>query len=79
MTLLNLTRNEDKSAKFDFNVNFPIESPSIKNFRFGVPVGVSHHIFVILVFWTQKSTFFTLLSPQVKIFLFSHWNLIDHV
>ena len=33
MNLSNLTRNEDKSAKFDFNVNFPIELPTVKEFK----------------------------------------------
>ena len=30
MTLLNLTRKEDKSAKFDFDINFIIELSTIE-------------------------------------------------
>ena len=33
MTLSNQTRNEDKSEKFDFDINFTIETSTAKNFE----------------------------------------------
>ena len=41
--------------------------------------GVSHPKMAFFCFRPKKKSFFTMMSPQVKIFLFSNWSLIDHL
>ena len=45
---------------------------------FGVQGGVLSQIGLLLL-GPKMYTFFAPVSPRLKIFLFSHWNLIDHI
>ena len=70
--------NQDNSIPFeDLGLLY---FPAVIYTRFGVQVGgVPSQNGIFCVLDPKKYMFFALVSPQVNIFLFSHWDLIDYV